>query len=74
MRGLACVSGTGRVLGAAVTAMLCGSNARAQAQDSAAVAPALRLTLGFAVDTTVVPSTWWGVERALATRPAVVRF
>ena len=43
-----------------------------EAQDSTAV-PSGRLALGFAVDTTVVPATWWGVDPALSARPAVVR-
>ncbi len=32
-----------------------------------------RLTLGFAVDTTVTPESWWGVDPALAVRAEVVR-
>lgn len=45
----------------------------AQTPDSVAARTA-RLALGFAVDTTAVPATWWGVDPALAARPAVVRF
>src|SRR5687768_1398497 len=47
--------------------------ARAQAADSA-TRRGTRLALGFAVDTTTVPTTWWGVDVALGARPAVVRF
>lgn len=44
----------------------------AQTPNSVAVGKS-RLALGFAVDTTAGPATWWGVDAALAARPAVVR-
>jgi hypothetical protein len=46
--------------------------ARAQTPNTPA-AHASRLALGFAVDTTAVPASWWGVDPALAALPGVVR-
>lgn len=43
---------------------------RAQSTDTARVHP---LALGYAVDTTVVPASWWGVDPARAVLPEVVR-
>jgi hypothetical protein len=59
------------VPGAVLATCLSAAAAHAQTQDGGARAS--RLSLGFAVDTTVAPATWWGVDPALAARPAVVR-
>ena len=40
------------------------------AAQSPAGAPNRQLSLGFAVDTSVVPGTWWGVDPARAVLPA----
>ncbi len=58
--------------GVALAVLLDAPTACAQAR-AATAARASRLALGFAVDTTVTPATWWGVDRAMAARPAVVR-
>jgi len=45
----------------------------AQATEGNARTPLPPLALGFAVDTTVVPDAWWGVDPARRVLPAVVR-
>src|SRR5215216_7702846 len=60
-------------LGLGAHVVLGARPSRAQSADSVAARPS-HLSLGFAVDTTMAPDGWWGVDAALAARPAVVRF
>jgi len=61
-----------RLAGAIGLLLIVAADTEAQKGDRGSV-DAPRLALGFAVDTTVVPATTWGVDPALAARPAVVR-